>query len=659
MTQNLFVFSAADSVAQANLSVSITQPIPIQRVLHFVGTEDAATLQALEATNSGLYGWGAVPGPMNDKYYETLKPGDYIICVYGSRCRFVATVSYKLDNAALARALWGDAEEGQTWQYMFFMTRPIPVDVPLVELDAFLPSRVFGFARVGDAKLQQIVDSFSTLTEFIDTKLIAPTSGQLGAPPSTTLTATSHAATPLCLLGTIKSTAMIEDLATRLQEQGAVADWWSFKLQSHAIQVLRKPFHVYLNTGSGRITHRLVCTDHAVAEGPGGIKTPWPQYTAASESNRTNLGPRQNEIFKTWLLVEGIEQLAPAAIIADFEPAAPLSNSTNLLNQNAFGYAYLKHPVSAVPFLLKREETNAPFSVQEEWAPYGAKDAMDDLFMDAADFEKALRLLTHKKNLILQGSPGVGKTFTAKRLAFSVIGAKAIANVETVQFHQAYSYEDFVQGFRPKHDGSGFAIRDGVFHRFCEHARAHPEKKFVFIIDEINRGNLSKIFGELLMLIEADKRNAEWGVRLAYSDEKAPPFYVPSNVYLLGMMNTADRSLASIDYALRRRFAFIHVKPGFSHPRFSSWMEQQGWTGAYIDHIREKFIGLNEIIANDEELRDGFCVGHSYFCAPRPLGVDDKEHYHDIIETEIRPLLEDYWFDKKPEQIDDIIDDLM
>lgn len=659
MTQNLFAFTAADSAAQANLDVSITRPIPASVIMQHVGEKDAVALQALEENIGGLYAWGAVPGFMNDKYYKVLKEGDHIICVFGGRCRFVATVTYKLDNAALARALWGEARPGTTWRYMFFMTSPAPVDVPLSQLDGFLPPQFFGFARVGDSKIQHIIDTYGTLSAFIDAKLLSSASAQPSSPPSNANTAATGAATALCLLGTEKDPTAIDDLAVHVRERGAVAVWWSFTLQSDAIQQLHTPFHLYLNAGSGRITHRLLCMDLAVADDAAGMQTPWPKYTAPSELGRKNVGPRQSEIFKTWLLIEGVEQLMPAASLSDFEPAAPWSNRTNLLNQNAFGYAYLKRLFVVKPCAGSIAQNKAPLSVQEEHVPYNVDDAMSDLFMDLGDFQKALRLLTHKKNLILQGSPGVGKTFVAKRLAYSLIGIKADVNVETVQFHQAYSYEDFIQGFRPKHDGSGFEIRNGVFYRFCERARTYPEQKHVFIIDEINRGNLSKIFGELLMLIEADKRSADWGVRLAYADEKAAPFYVPANVHLLGMMNTADRSLTSIDYALRRRFAFIHVKPGFTHPKFKSWLEQMGWTSAYTTHIRDKFISLNAIIADDEELREGFCVGHSYFCAARPAGMSDSEYYSDIIDTEIRPLLEDYWFDKKSEQIDDIIDALM
>jgi 5-methylcytosine-specific restriction protein B len=254
--------------------------------------------------------------------------------------------------------------------------------------------------------------------------------------------------------------------------------------------------------------------------------------------------------------------------------------------------------------------------------------------MDEAGYDTLVELVLKKKNVIMQGAPGVGKTFAAKRLAYSIMKKKDPSRVLMVQFHQSYSYEDFIMGFRPSE--SGFELRRGAFYNFCKEAEIDGETPYFFIIDEINRGNLSKIFGELFMLIERDKRGIE--LQLLYSDEK---FAVPSNVYIIGLMNTADRSLAMIDYALRRRFAFYEMKPAFGTEGFRRYQMSLG--NAKFDSLIRCMEQLNAAISADESLGEGFCIGHSYFCN---LGEEGRE-LSDIVEYELIPLLKEYWFDER------------
>lgn len=279
---------------------------------------------------------------------------------------------------------------------------------------------------------------------------------------------------------------------------------------------------------------------------------------------------------------------------------------------------------------------------EKQYPKYTSNNFLNDVYMNENKYYILVGLLKTKKNIILQGAPGVGKTYAAKRLAYSIMGVKDTGRVAMVQFHQSYSYEDFVEGFRPTSTGMNFDIKKGVFYNFCNKAREDLENDYFFIIDEINRGNLSKIFGELFMLIEADKRGHE--LPLLYSDDK---FSVPSNVHIIGLMNTADRSLAMLDYALRRRFAFFTIEPGFNSIGFINYKNNLNYPKLNrLINVVEK---LNNEIISDESLGDGFCIGHSFFCDIKKV---DDQILSNIVEYELIPLLKEYWFDE-PSKVKD------
>jgi hypothetical protein len=289
--------------------------------------------------------------------------------------------------------------------------------------------------------------------------------------------------------------------------------------------------------------------------------------------------------------------------------------------------------------------------------PYSYEDALKDLFLSEADLKSVIETAKRKKNIILQGPPGVGKTFVSKRLAYLLMGENDPSRVEFVQFHQSYSYEDFVQGWRPNSEG-GFNLKSGSFYEFCRKARSDLSRPHVFIIDEINRGNLSKIFGELLMLIESDKRGLENAIKLTYSESEADRFSVPENVFIIGLMNTADRSLAIVDYALRRRFAFFNLPPQLESTKFEAVITKAGGSADLVKKIRVRIGGLNQVIGNERrDLGPGFQIGHSYFCPASPIS-SDAEWYLSVINTEIKPLIEEYWFDS-PEKVDTLLAQLI
>ena len=265
---------------------------------------------------------------------------------------------------------------------------------------------------------------------------------------------------------------------------------------------------------------------------------------------------------------------------------------------------------------------------------YTKDDFLNEVYMNENTYDTLEELIDTKYNIILQGAPGVGKTYAAKRLAYSIMGEKDTSRISMVQFHQSYSYEDFIQGYRPAE--TGFTLEQGVFYKFCKEAEIDDDRPYFFIIDEINRGNLSKIFGELMMLIEKDKRGEK--LKLLYNDEW---FTVPKNIRIIGMMNTADRSLAMMDYALRRRFAFFELSPAFDSDGFKRYLEEKD--SMKLEKLVTVVESLNHAISSDDSLGNGFRIGHSYFC-------NDKEitdtYLKSIVEFELIPLLNEYWFDE-------------
>ena len=258
-----------------------------------------------------------------------------------------------------------------------------------------------------------------------------------------------------------------------------------------------------------------------------------------------------------------------------------------------------------------------------------------------------LERLRTRKNLILQGPPGTGKIWLAKRLAFALIGERDERKVRAVQFHPNLSYEDFVRGWRPVGDGK-LALADGVFMETIRDAAANPSTNFVVVIEEVNRGNPAQIFGELLTLLEADKRSPRDAVELCYPDADGGrrPVHVPENLHVIGTMNIADRSLALVDLALRRRFAFVTLEPSLGEA-WGDWVVREGGLDpALVEDIRRRITELNGRIAGDSRLGSQFRIGHSYVTPTHRIEPGaTKDWFRQVVETEIGPLLEEYWFD--------------
>lgn len=334
------------------------------------------------------------------------------------------------------------------------------------------------------------------------------------------------------------------------------------------------------------------------------------------------------------LFFEKVETLSSPIDYAVLKECPELENMEYFRNPQG---SLFKLTRSEYEFILDMIREENPIVTASSSDAYTKDDFLNEVYMTEERYETLVNVLRNKKNIILQGAPGVGKTFAARRLAWSMMGEKDDSRIEFVQFHQNYSYEDFMMGYKPVEDG--FELKYGIFYRFCQKAANQPDKEFFFIIDEINRGNMSKIFGELLMLIEKDYRGTK--MTLAYN---GLPFSVPKNLYIIGMMNTADRSLAMIDYALRRRFSFFEIEPGFDSQGFISY--QNGLNSETLDELISKVKELNRKIAADKSLGRGFCIGHSYFCG-RDVCTD--EWLHSVVDYDILPMLSEYWFDDENE----------
>ncbi|ABF42754.1 ATPase associated with various cellular activities, AAA_5 [Candidatus Koribacter versatilis Ellin345] len=338
---------------------------------------------------------------------------------------------------------------------------------------------------------------------------------------------------------------------------------------------------------------------------------------------------------------EKVEQVANPIPLHELQKNPALQSCEPILSNQGSLFRLTSEEFAVIRSLIDDLNPLAPTS----HSAFSKKDALKALFLSEEQLDEIAFSLQDKKNVILQGPPGVGKTYVAKKLAYLLMKEVDSARVQMVQFHQSYSYEDFIQGYRPSDDGH-FELRNGHFFQFCRKAQRDPDKRpFIFIIDEINRGNLSKILGEVMMLIEPDKRGPEFAIPLAYSGSADETFFVPSNVFVIGLMNTADRSLAMVDYALRRRFRFIGLKPEFKSERFSGFLLQAGAKQPLIKKIVSRLSTLNDEISGDEKnLGPGYRIGHSFFC-PMDGRAPDEVWYRAVINSEIKPLLDEYWLD--------------
>ncbi|MBN1547661.1 MAG: AAA family ATPase [Syntrophaceae bacterium] len=421
----------------------------------------------------------------------------------------------------------------------------------------------------------------------------------------------------LCLIGTSGSLDDIQNAEDFIRDHGNWASWWSFPIKDRAKELLMSPFHLYINSGGGTFPYRLTVKDYQTSKGNKGIPSPWPEITEGKYTGKTKDGNTKSDIFKTWLKINEIKKIDPPLKKKDFTPVPGLSKETNLLNQNTFGYAYAL-------------EGTLPIRVPLTIAWLEAQ-----TLLDRTELEEIIDAIKNSSpQIIFAGPPGTSKTWIAERIARYITQDEPDATT-FVQFHPTYGYEAFIEGLRPivkEGGGINFEREDGlvlsVVKRMKDNNHLHINSPlYVVIIDEMNRANLPKVFGELMYLFEY----RDHPIHLQYSKE----FTLPPNLRFIGTMNTADRSIRSIDLALRRRFDVFEFDP---NPKIL-----EAYFKAHtnkVNNLIDGFVKLNGDLTS--YLDAHHTIGHAFFM----IDGLDRKILNNIWRRKIKPLINEYFFDQ-------------
>lgn len=432
---------------------------------------------------------------------------------------------------------------------------------------------------------------------------------------------------PLSLMGTWREIDQaVAKVREAIDQNGAWASWWSFPIKEAALGRLRLPFYLYAYEGNRRLTARLRVDDFQTSNGNTGMESPWPELTDPESRGRKRGGDKQSEIFKTWFRFGAIERLTPPLSVDEVDPAVGLSTPESLINQNAFGY-FIQDEAPTVKAPPSDERT---FPQRSDLALLAERTGLSlELLQEMQD-----ALLGSSPQILLAGPPGTSKTWLARELGHH-LAANQPEFVRFVQFHPSYSYESFMQGLKPTPHNGGieFKLTNGLVLATVKDMRdrKHADRKdvdYVVVMDEINRANLPRVLGELMFAFEYRDQT----VQLQYSSD----FALPSNLRFIGTMNTADRSIRSIDIALRRRFEVFELGPD---PDVLARYHRKV-NGNANPQLISGFVALNEALT--QHLDRHHTIGHAFFMQPNW----GPAHLRNAWRRRIFPLIEEYFFDQ-------------